>query len=146
MTVSDATAPSSPTLSADARRFLEAPRFAVVATVNPDGSPLQAVVWFRLEGDAIVFNSRVGRRWPSNLARDRRVSVTVSDGYNYVDLRGEVDIDNDPDVGQAVIADLSRRYRLSKEKAEADIAGFATQRRVTFRLRPSRIFERLPGD
>jgi PPOX class probable F420-dependent enzyme len=146
MTVRDVTANSSPTLSADARRFLEAPRFAVVATVNPDGSPLQAVVWFRLEGDAIVFNSRVGRRWPSNLARDRRVSVTVSDGYNYVDLRGEVDIDNDPDVGQAVIADLSRRYRLSKEKAEADIAGFATQRRVTFRLRPSRIFERLPGD
>jgi PPOX class probable F420-dependent enzyme len=146
MTVRDVTANSSPTLSADARRFLEAPRFAVVATVNPDGSPLQAVVWFRLEGDAIVFNSRVGRRWPSNLARDRRVSVTVSDGYNYVDLRGEVDIDNDPDVGQAVIADLSRRYRLSKEKAEADIAGFATQRRVTFRLRPSRIFERLPGE
>ena len=146
MTVRDVTANSSPTLSAEARRFLEAPRFAVVATVNPDGSPLQAVVWFRLEGDAIVFNSRVGRRWPSNLARDRRVSVTVSDGYNYVDLRGEVDIDNDPEVGQAVIADLSRRYRLSKEKAEADIAGFATQRRVTFRLRPSRIFERLPGD
>ena len=146
MTVRDVTANSSPTLSADARRFLEAPRFAVVATVNPDGSPLQAVVWFRLDGDTIVFNSRVGRRWPSNLARDRRVSVTVSDGYNYVDLRGEVDIDNDPDVGQAVIADLSRRYRLSKEKAEADIAGFATQRRVTFRLRPSRIFERLPGD
>jgi hypothetical protein len=88
MTVRDATAPSSPTLSADARRFLEAPRFAVIATINPDGSPLQAVVWFRLDGDTIVFNSRVGRRWPSNLARDRRVSVTVSDGYNYVDLRG----------------------------------------------------------
>jgi PPOX class probable F420-dependent enzyme len=144
MTVRDATA-SSPTLSADARRFLEAPRFAVVATLNPDGSPLQAVVWFRLDGDTIVFNSRVGRRWPSNLARDRRVSVTVSDGYNYVDLRGEVDIDNDPAVGQTVIADLSHRYRRSKEEAETEIAAFATQRRVTFRLRPSRIFERLPG-
>jgi PPOX class probable F420-dependent enzyme len=146
MTVSDATAPSSPTLSADARRFLEAPRFAVIATINPDGSPLQAVVWFRLDGDTIVFNSRVGRRWPSNLARDRRVSVTVSDGYNYVDLRGEVDIDNDPAMGQTVIADLSRRYRRSKAEAEAEIVGFATQRRVTFRLRPSRIFERLPGE
>ena len=146
MTVRDATAPSSPTLSADARRFLEAPRFAVIATINPDGSPLQAVVWFRLDGDTIVFNSRVGRRWPSNLARDRRVSVTVSDGYNYIDLRGEVDIDNDPAMGQTVIADLSRRYRRSKAEAEAEIVGFATQHRVTFRLRPSRIFERLPGD
>jgi hypothetical protein len=49
-------------------------------------------------------------------------------------------------MGQTVIADLSRRYRRSKAEAEAEIVGFATQLRVTFRLRPSRIFERLPGD
>ena len=142
----DATAPSSPALSAAARRFLEAPRFAIVATLNPDGSPIQAVVWYRLEGDAIVFNSRVGRQWPNNLVRDRRVSIAVAYGYDYVDLRGEVEIDNDPEVGQAVIAGLARRYRTDKGEAEAEIAGFATQQRVTFRLRPSRVFERLSGD
>ncbi|MGD0017915.1 MAG: TIGR03618 family F420-dependent PPOX class oxidoreductase [Candidatus Limnocylindrales bacterium] len=146
MTAFDATAPSSPTLSAAARRFLEAPRFAIVATLNPDGSPLQAVVWYRLEGDAIVFNSRVGRRWPDNLQRDRRVSITVADGYRYIDLRGEVEVDEDPQRGQAVIADLTRRYQPDREAVAAQIAGFASQRRVTFRLRPSKVFERLSGD
>ena len=146
MTAFDTTAPSSPTLSTAARRFLEAPRFAVVATLNPDGSPLQAVVWYRLESGAIVFNSRVGRRWPSNLVRDRRVSITVVDGYDYIELRGEVEIDDDPETGQAVIAGLTHRYQTDKKSAAAQIAGFATQRRVTFRLRPSRVFERLTGE
>jgi PPOX class probable F420-dependent enzyme len=146
MAALDATAPSSPTLSASARRFLEAPRFAIAATLNPDGGPLQAVIWYRLEGDAIVFNSRIGRQWPNNLRRDPRVSIVVADGYDYVDLRGEVEIDDDPEVGQAVIAGLARRYQPNEEAVEAQIAGFATERRVTFRLRPSRVFERLSGD
>jgi hypothetical protein len=38
------------------------PRFAIVATLNPDGGPLQAVVWYLIDGDAIVFNSRRGRQ------------------------------------------------------------------------------------
>ena len=142
MTAPDPTAAPSPTLSADARRFLEAPRFGIVATINPDGSPLQAVVWYLLETDTIVFNSRVGRRWPCNLEGDAQVSITVADGYDYVEMRGRVEIDEDPDLGQAVIAQLARRYRSDRAVAEADIEGFRKQRRVTFRLRPERVFER----
>ena len=146
MTALEATAPVSPTLSAAARRFLEAPRFAIAATLNPDGSPLQAVIWYRLEGDVVVFNSRVGRRWPGNLERDRRVSITVADGYDYVAMRGEVEIDHDPEIGQAVIAGLARRYQQDAAAADAQIERFATERRVTFRLHPRRVFERLSGD
>ena len=141
----DQAAPYSPTLSDAARRFLEAPRFAVVATLNPDGSPLQAVIWYHLEGDTIVFNSRVGRHWPNNLERCRLVSFIVADGYDYVELRGEVTIDEDPIRGQEVIARLTRRYRNDEAAVEAQIAGFAGERRVTFELRPSRVFERLSG-
>ena len=115
----------------------------VVPRVNPDGSPLQAVIWYLLDGDEIVFNSRLGRQWPSNLQRDRRVSITVADRYDYVDLRGEVEIDDDPQRGQAVIAQLTRRYQPDKEIADAQIAGFEKQQRVTFRLRPSKVFTRL---
>jgi PPOX class probable F420-dependent enzyme len=146
MTALDTPSTPSPTLSPEARRFLEAPRYAVLATLNPDGSPLQAVVWYSLEGDTVVFNSRVGRRWPGNLARDRRASITVADGEDYVDLRGEVEIDEDPEVGQTVIAALARRYQPSRTAVEAQIAVFTSQRRVTFRLRPSKVFERLSGD
>jgi len=143
MTASNRTAPISPALSAAARRFLELPRFAVVATLNPDGSPLQAVVWYNLASDVIVFNSRVGRQWPTNLQRDRRVSITVADGYDYVDIRGSVEIDEDPVRGQAVIAELARRYQKNRAAADAQIAAFAKERRVTFELRPTRVFERL---
>jgi PPOX class probable F420-dependent enzyme len=133
------------TLSTEARRFLEPPRFGVVSCLNPDGSPIQAVIWYLVDGDTIVFNSRVGRHWPANLRRDRRVSITVVDGYDYVDLRGEVEIDDDPELGQTVIATLAHRYLPDPESAAASIAGFAQQRRVTFRLRPAKIFERLSG-
>jgi PPOX class probable F420-dependent enzyme len=143
MTSIDHTVPYSPTLSDAARRFLEAPRFAVIATMNPDGSPLQAVIWYQLEGDAIVFNSRVGRHWPTNLERCRRVSLLIADGYQYVELRGEVTIDEDPVRGQAVIAGLTRRYQQDESAAARQIAGFAKERRVTFELRPSRVFERI---
>jgi PPOX class probable F420-dependent enzyme len=140
------TADAQPTaLSPAARRFLDAPRFAIVATLNPDGSPIQAVVWYRLDGDTIVFNSRVGRQWPTNLARDLRVSMTVADGYDYVELRGRVTVDEDPVRSQAVIADLARRYQQT-DQTEAQIARFATEKRVTFTLKPSRVFERLVGE
>jgi PPOX class probable F420-dependent enzyme len=139
------TAPESarPTLSPTARAFLEPPRFAVVATLNRDGSPHQAVVWYALEGDAIVFNSRLDRHWPSNLLRDRHVSLMIADGYSYIELRGEVEIDDDPERSQAVIAALARRYQPDPEAAEERIAEFRQQRRVTFRLQPRRVFERL---
>jgi hypothetical protein len=137
--------PEYPAISAAARRFLEPPRFGVLSCLNPDGSPLQAVVWYALEGDSIVFNSRVGRQWPTNLTRDGRASLTVADGYEYVEMRGVVEIDEDPVRGQDVIAGLARRYREDPGHLEAQIAGFAKQSRVTFTLRPTRIFERLPG-
>jgi PPOX class probable F420-dependent enzyme len=129
-------------LSDWARRFLDAPRFAVVSVLNPDGAPLQAVIWYRLDGDAIIFNSRVGRQWPVDLMRDQRVSVLVADGYDYVEMGGRVEIDRDPVRGLEVISDLARRYH-DPDKAARQIQNFSRETRVTFVLRPDRIFERL---
>ncbi|MGD0123172.1 MAG: PPOX class F420-dependent oxidoreductase [Candidatus Limnocylindrales bacterium] len=138
------TFPTPATLSPDGRRFLEARRYAVVATINPDGSVLQAVVWYDLVGDAIVFNSRAGRRWPANLGRDPRISFIVADGEDYIEMRGEVEIDEDPVRGQKVILELARRYEPGEDPA-AQAAAFAGQHRVTFKLRPTRIYERFFG-
>jgi PPOX class probable F420-dependent enzyme len=144
MTVADK-ATAQPVLSPAAHRFLDGLRFAIVATLNPDGSPLQAVVWYGLEGDVVVFTSRVGRRWPTNLVRDPRVSVTVADGYDYVEMRGEVEIDEDPAQSQRVNADLTHRYQRDPSVAAAWIASSEKERRMTMRLRPSSVFERLAG-
>jgi PPOX class probable F420-dependent enzyme len=136
--------PAPAVLSADGRRFLDAPRYAVVATLNPDGSVLQAVVWYCVQGDAIVFNSRVGRTWPANLGRDPRVSFIVADGEDYIEMRGEVTIDDDPVGGLRVISELAGRYEPERNPADR-AAAFAGQHRVTFELRPTRIYERFYG-
>jgi PPOX class probable F420-dependent enzyme len=144
MTTPAGTSPARPTLSADGRRFIDSARYGVVATINPDGSVLQAAIWYALEGDVVVLNSRAGRKWPANLARDPRISFIVVDGEDYIEMRGEVEIDEDPARGQKVIRDLARRYEPQEDPA-AQAANFAGQLRVTFELRPTRIYERFQG-
>jgi PPOX class probable F420-dependent enzyme len=132
--------PTSPAvLSERVRAFLDADRFATIATVDPDGSPRQAVVWYRLDGDAIVINSKTGRRWPSNLQRDQRMSVAIADqadGYRWVGLTGTVAVIDDQPTAQADIAEMARRYHADDpEKAERLIHdGFERQQRVSFRI------------
>ena len=73
------------------RTFLGEPHYATVATIDADGGPRQATVWYRFEDDAIVLNSLAGRTWPNNLLRDGRVSIAVragGDGYQWVGLSG----------------------------------------------------------
>jgi PPOX class probable F420-dependent enzyme len=121
------------------RAFLGATRFATIATVDPDGRPRQAVTWYRLDGEEIVLNSKAGRRWPSNLKRDQRISVAVSDqadGYRWVGLTGRVTVVDDQPTAQADIAEMARRYHADEPaKAERLVRDqFERQRRVSFRI------------
>lgn len=127
------------TLTPDVRHFLQsAVRNATIATINPNGSPHQTVVWYLLRGDEIVLNSRVGRRWPTNLARDPRISFMVEAGFDAVALGGIVEIDDDQQSAQADIAEMAHRYE-TVDEAEHSIARFRTEQRRRFILRPSRI-------
>ena len=134
------TLPAITSLPDHVRRFLAEPRYAAVATIDEDGAPRQAVVWFLLDGDTIVVNSRDGRRWPTNLRRDRRVSIAITDHAreSWVGLIGTVEVVDDQEQAQADIAAMARRYN-GADSAEANdaIAEFQTQRRVSFRLRPT---------
>jgi len=60
------------------REFLAAPRYAVLATVNPSGSPQLTEMWYGLRGDELFFNTTEERQKSLNLARDPRVSLLVS--------------------------------------------------------------------
>lgn len=136
--------PATTALPDHVRRFLTEPRYAAVATIDEDGAPRQAVVWFLLDGDTIVVNSRDGRRWPTNLRRDPRVSIAITDHAqeSWVGLIGTVEVVDDQEQAQADIAAMARRYH-GPESAEANdaIAVFRTQRRVSFRLRPSNMHD-----
>jgi len=126
------------------RAFLDAPRFATIATTDPDGTPRQAVVWYTLEGDEIVLNSAVGRRWPTNLLRDPRVAFSVvdeTDGYHWVGITGLVTVVEDQPTAQADIAGMARRYH-ADDPAKADRLihrQFERQARISFRLRATGI-------
>ena len=120
-----------------------------IATLDEDGAPRQAVVWFRLDGDTLVVNSRQGRRWPTNLRRDPRVSAAVTEAASerWVGLTGTVEVIDDPEQAQADIAAMARRYHgEGSREAEDAIAAFRMQRRVSFRLRPTGIHDHLEGD
>lgn len=132
-------------LSRRARDFLTAPRFATIATVDADGSPHQAVIWYVLRDDHLLVNSLVGRRWPSNLRRDPRFSLVVEDGLDYVAIGGRAQEDPDPAHGQADIAELARRYE-PPDQAERLIASrFSSQQRISYRLHPERVHEHFEG-
>ena len=142
--------PAMTSLPDHVRRFLAEPRYAAVATIDEDGAPRQAVVWFLLDGDTIVINSLEGRRWPTNLRRDPRISIAVTDAtdQSWVGLTGTVEIVDDPARAQADIAAMARRYHADNPaEAEAVIANrFRKQRRVSFRLRPVTMHDHVEGD
>src|SRR5262245_66376419 len=60
------------------RRLLDGKNFATVATLNPDGGPHSAVVWFLRNGDTVLLSTTAGRQKARNLARDARVSLRCS--------------------------------------------------------------------
>lgn len=71
--------------------WFDAPEFAVIATVLPNGSPQQSVVWIERDGDDLLVSTVKGRRKHLNLERDPRVSVLVyprDNPYSYVEVRG----------------------------------------------------------
>jgi PPOX class probable F420-dependent enzyme len=143
--VTDTTAPA---LSDPVRAFLADIHFATIATIDPDGAPRQAVIWFTLEGDELVINSAVGRRWPANLERDPRLSMSVTDrldGYRWIGMTGVVTVVRDQPTAQADIAGMARRYHADEpEEAERLIRErFERQTRISFRFRPDTIHDHL---
>lgn len=93
------------------RKLLDDPNPAVLATVNPDGSPQTSVVWVRRDGDDLLISSAAGRRKDRNLRRDPRVSLTVydtADPQQYAEIRGRATVSEDP--GRALAVRLAEEY------------------------------------
>ena len=129
-------------LTAEQRAFLSAKRFAVLGTISPSGAPHLTVMWYALDGDEIVFNTKVGRAKESNLERDPRVSLLVYDesGYKYIRIDGRVRTITDPEIAHRDIAQLAIRYH-GEQKAQPAIARFKSEERVSYRLPTTRVYD-----
>jgi nitroimidazol reductase NimA-like FMN-containing flavoprotein (pyridoxamine 5'-phosphate oxidase superfamily) len=108
------------------------------------------VIWYLLDRDTIVINSLDGRLWPTNLRRNPHVSiaVTAADREEWVGITGTVEVVDDQDQAQADIAAMARRYHTRNPATAEDLIKnrFQPQRRVSFRVTPTRIHDHLDGD
>jgi PPOX class probable F420-dependent enzyme len=127
------------TLTDPIRKFLNERRFAVLATVNADGSPQQSVMWFVLDGDRIVMNTRRGRRKDRNLVNDNRASICVEDGYRYVTIEGRIAMVADQAIAQADIKALAERYDGPGKAEEIARTTFSKEQRITLHLSVDRV-------
>jgi len=80
------------------RVLLDNPNYAVVSTMNKDGSIHDTIVWISAEDGGVAVNSAIGRIWPTNLERDPHVTVLVFESanpYHFLEIRGTATANRD---------------------------------------------------
>ena len=118
------------------RELLDNPNYAVVSTLNEDGSIRSKIVWVSLEDETLAVNTAVGRDWPNNLERDPRVTLLVykaDNAFDYVEIRGRAQ-------GTTEGAD-DHIDRLAKKYLDADSYPFRTssEQRITYVITPETV-------
>ena len=93
------------------RKLFDDKSFAVLSTLEPDGTPHSTVVWVTLDGDDILSALPKSRRKTANLYRDPRATVVIFDPgspYESVQVQGTASMEDDPD--GLLVEELSQKY------------------------------------
>lgn len=129
-------------LSKQARAFLDEPRFAILATINPDGSVQQTVMWYLLRDDHVLMNTARNRMKDRNILSDPRLSICVEDGYRFVTISGVSTLTADPIQAQADILALATRYNGPEAAVERVANSFSKQHRISIVLPLHHVIEK----
>ncbi len=119
--------------------------YPVLVTMMPDGQPQAQVVWADLDGDHVMINTERSRQKSRNMERNPKVTliwVDPDDPDRFIEIRGVIDSMTDAD-GVEMIERLAQKYdgtayfggRVAESLRDV-------QRRVTVRVRPTRIVTR----
>jgi len=122
------------------RAFLDAPRFAVLATLREDGSPHLTVVWYERRDDEVIVNTTLPRSKARNIEHDPRVSLLVGEMERYVRLDGEA---RAVATGTAALADIRGMAVRYDGEAAADRQArtvWSRQERVTYAIAVRRLY------
>ncbi|MBV2352823.1 PPOX class F420-dependent oxidoreductase [Streptomyces sp. J2-1] len=95
-------------------------RTGKLSTVNADGSPHVAPIWFLLDGDDVVFNTFDNSVKGRNIARDGRVALCVDDErppFHFVVLSGRAQVSEDLDEVRRWATRIAARY-MGDDRAE----------------------------
>ena len=127
-------------LDDDVRAFLDAPRPADLATLNPDGSPQLSVIWYARRGDLVIVNTTAQRVKTKNMERDGRVALLVGDPQRYVRLDGDARLVATGAEALADIRALAVRYNgeAAAERTTRDV--WSKEDRVTYAITVRRVY------
>lgn len=130
-----------PLSDAAVQRFLGTKDVVVLATVQPDGSPLAMAMWFLHDSDTLTMISVANLQKVRNLRRDPRVSVVGeaadADGIRGVAIQGRAEFLDDSPARRALVDRFLTKYHPLLE-------GYWSGRsmppdRVMFRIVPSKV-------
>lgn len=127
--------------------YLAAPRYAVLATVNPSGSPQLTEMWYGMKGDELFFNTTEERQKKANLERDPRVSLLVAarrgdptwERTQYVRVDGRARRVADGAAAREDIVSLAIRYDGPEAEANARQT-YKDAHRVTYVIDVKRVY------
>ncbi len=94
------------------RKLFEGPNFVNVATLGKDGTPRSTAIWVDLDGDDILLNGTVTRKWLLNLKRNPAVALSIYDQkepYKQLNVLGEA-VSFTTEGGYEHIEKLSQKY------------------------------------
>lgn len=123
------------TLNDKVRALVDGRNYAVLATVNPDGSPQTSPMWIDRDGDDVLFCTVAGRQKDRNLRRDPRVSITIfdlADPESYAEIRGTATITEE----NAFAFDDKLSWKYDGKPKDPDPEGFV---RVIVRVTPTKV-------
>ena len=129
-------------LSDWAKEFLREKHFAVLSTLNKDGSSQLTTMWYMFENDGtIVLSTPSHLQKVKNLRRDPRIAICVPDGNRYVSLSGTVTIIEDQIIVRRDIERLVERYVQDEAARPQTIETLVQQTRVSLRFTPEKVTE-----
>jgi PPOX class probable F420-dependent enzyme len=133
--------PMAAELSDKVKQALEGKYFWALATINPDGTPQNTIVWVDRDGDLIKVNTALGRKKPRNLEQNPNVALTWYDPespYAPISIQGRV---VDSYTGERAEADIDSLARVYLDK---DVYPFRQEgeQRITYLIEPLRVHAR----
>ncbi len=134
------TTKNTPILTRRVRRFLNKPRVARLATQGVDGYPYIVPIWFRRDGDDILFGSDRDNRKVRNILANPQGAVVIGgelpveeEGYM---IQGDSGIEEDPH--HVSMRKMLLRYE-TKKQAERLAREWADSDLIVIRLKPRKV-------
>ena len=116
--------------------FLDELHYAVIGTLNADGTIQQTVLWYLREGDQIFLSTGAHSVKTRNLLRNPNITLTIEDGARYLTASGSATIEP---ANPALRLRMAARY-VGAERAAEWVGRRPAAERVIVRISVVRVY------